>query len=192
MDSSYRPHNRKKEENFLQVGDIFNLENGHKIMASIPEKFAYGNCAFSKEMSRTTIVVGETKRLDSTDKVIARGGIAKKVIEAFESQGAMMTQDIADDIARNYTEANSDEEFTYKPGEFIVMKTTFDGGSTGRDAYPDGHHIHAQRLNENGTYNPEGEKIDFYQSGCFTNEILDLVKTRTMKVTTTVTVTVDE
>lgn len=53
-------------------------------------------------------------------------------------------------------------------GEYIVIDTRFDGGgNAGNDTYPDGHRVIAQRLSKEGAYDPDGETIDFYQSGCF-------------------------
>lgn len=55
-------------------------------------------------------------------------------------------------------------ELVYLAGNYIVTKTTFDGGGTGHgahDVYPDGHHVFCE--SEDGI-----NKIDFYQSGCFT------------------------
>ena len=55
-------------------------------------------------------------------------------------------------------------ELSYLAGEYVVVKTNFDGGGTGHgphDVYPDGHHVFCQRVTD-------GIKIDFYQTGCFT------------------------
>ena len=58
--------------------------------------------------------------------------------------------------------------------KFVVEKANMEGGGTGHgagDVYPDGWHVEARRLNEDGTYNPKGEVILFYMSGCFTNTV---------------------
>lgn len=61
-------------------------------------------------------------------------------------------------------------EFDYFAGEYIVIKTTFDGGGTGHgpgDVYPDGHHVFCRSA--------EGKKeVDFYQTGSFTAIIQDI------------------
>ncbi len=60
---------------------------------------------------------------------------------------------------------------------FVVVTACLDGGGEGHgpgDTYPDGWHIKARRLNDDGTYNSNGEWIDFYQSGCFTNLIREI------------------
>jgi hypothetical protein len=54
---------------------------------------------------------------------------------------------------------------------FVVEKANSQGGSIGghspHDVFPDGWHIEARRLREDGTYNPRGEVIEFYQTGYF-------------------------
>jgi len=55
--------------------------------------------------------------------------------------------------------------------EFVVERAEMEGGSTGggmngHDDYPDGWHINARRL-KNSVYDPKGEEIEFYMSGCF-------------------------
>ena len=55
--------------------------------------------------------------------------------------------------------------------KFVVEVANIQGGGTGHgsgDVYPDGWHVQARRLNDDGTYNPNGEIIRFYMSGCFT------------------------
>jgi hypothetical protein len=54
--------------------------------------------------------------------------------------------------------------------KFVVEWTGMDGGGTGHgphDVYPDGWHVKARRLADDGSYDPRGEVIEFYQSGCF-------------------------
>ena len=49
-------------------------------------------------------------------------------------------------------------------GRFVVYKTAFDGGGTAHgpgDVYPNGHHVFCEHMDT-------GERVDFYQSGCFT------------------------
>ena len=59
-------------------------------------------------------------------------------------------------------------DFEYLCGDYIVERTALEGGSTGRDAYPNGHHVYCFMVS-----NPE-IKIDFYQSGYFTAMIKDI------------------
>lgn len=67
---------------------------------------------------------------------------------------------------------------------FVVERAEMTGGGTGHgahDVYPDGWNIAARRLHQDGTYNPKGEVINFYQSGSFTGlipevEVVDRMK----------------
>lgn len=68
-----------------------------------------------------------------------------------------------------FTVAN---QFAYFAGKYVVTHTALDGGGTGHgphDVYPNGHHVHCINLD-----NPN-LVIDFYQSGCFTHTIKDIV-----------------
>lgn len=58
------------------------------------------------------------------------------------------------------------DELSYLTGKYVVYKTSFGGGSSS-DGYPDGHHVFCESLDD-------GQKIDFYQSGCFTAMIEDI------------------
>jgi hypothetical protein len=54
--------------------------------------------------------------------------------------------------------------------KFVVEAANMQGGGTGHgpgDVYPDGWHVRARRLNGNGTYDRNGEMIEFYMTGCF-------------------------
>ncbi len=70
-------------------------------------------------------------------------------------------------------------------GEWVVEEARLTGGGTGHgpgDVYPDGWHITARLLRPNGTYDPKGVTLQFYQDGCFTTVIEGCVKTRTLKM----------
>jgi hypothetical protein len=61
--------------------------------------------------------------------------------------------------------------------KFVVEKTAMEGGGTGHgpnDIYPDGWHVFARRLSVENTYDPKGELINFYQSGCFNSLVKDV------------------
>ena len=62
-------------------------------------------------------------------------------------------------------------DLSYLKGRYVVEHARSQGGGTGHgshDIYPDGWHIRARKLNEDGSYNPTGVEIEFYQSGAFT------------------------
>jgi hypothetical protein len=54
----------------------------------------------------------------------------------------------------------------------VVEEAKMAGGGSAmfNDHYDDGWYVQARRLDDKGEYNPEGELIRFYQSGCFTNK----------------------
>lgn len=56
-------------------------------------------------------------------------------------------------------------------GEYVVERAVMGGGGVAmfNDVYPDGHHVYALHLQT-------GEKIDFYQSGCFSNLVKSPIK----------------
>ena len=54
--------------------------------------------------------------------------------------------------------------------KFVIEAANMEGGGTGHgpgDVYPDDWHVKARRLNDDGTYNPNGEVIQFFMGGCF-------------------------
>jgi hypothetical protein len=60
-------------------------------------------------------------------------------------------------------------KYKYLKGEYVVVKTKMEGGGTGHgpgDIYPDGHHVFCKRA--------DGQKVNFYQTGCFTAMIEDI------------------
>jgi hypothetical protein len=71
-------------------------------------------------------------------------------------------------------------------GKWIVERSEMEGGGTGHgphDVYPDGLHITARRLKKSGKYDPKGEAVNFYMSGCFSCmleevELVGKMKTR--------------
>lgn len=72
------------------------------------------------------------------------------------------------DLTRSGITISTETEFL--GGLYIVSATTKDGGGSGSrpgENYPDGHHVWCQK--ENGL-----EKIDFYQTGCFTAMIKNI------------------
>jgi len=64
-----------------------------------------------------------------------------------------------------------DDQFDYFEGEYVVYKTTYDGGGAEgdpHDTHINGHHAFCEQLK-----NPD-IKVDFYQSGGFAAEIKDI------------------
>lgn len=72
--------------------------------------------------------------------------------------------------------------------EYVVIRAEDEGGETGggmtgHEFWPDGHHITAKLL-KNGKWNENGKTFEFYQDGCFRNEIKpeNIVIKRKMKI----------
>lgn len=62
-------------------------------------------------------------------------------------------------------------DLSYLKGKYVVEYAAMEGGGTAHgphDRYPDGWHIRARKLNADGSYDPHGVEIRFYQSGAFT------------------------
>lgn len=58
--------------------------------------------------------------------------------------------------------------------KFVVEEAGMQGGGhsgRGDGDYPDGWHVKARRLNNDDSYDPNGEVICFYMSGCFNGVI---------------------
>jgi hypothetical protein len=71
-------------------------------------------------------------------------------------------------------------------GDYVVVRTAMEGGGTGHgphDIYPDGWHVEATKLDKDGNYDPDGKRIDFYQSGCFTGMIEEVKVVDRMRMT---------
>jgi hypothetical protein len=62
-------------------------------------------------------------------------------------------------------------DLSYLKGKYVVVHAASQGGGTGHshhDVYPNGWFIRARKLRQDGSYDPQGIEISFYQSGCFT------------------------
>ena len=73
---------------------------------------------------------------------------------------------------------------SYFKGHYVVEHARSEGGGTAHgphDVYPDGWHIKARKLWDDGTYNPNGTEIEFYQSGAFTAVNKDVPVVRKMR-----------
>lgn len=69
------------------------------------------------------------------------------------------------DTTDGYVTPMPNGPFDFFAGNYVVTKTAVDGGSTGHDPYPDGHHVWAQNVDN------ERLVIEFYQTGCFEHMI---------------------
>lgn len=74
-----------------------------------------------------------------------------------------------------------EDQLFFDYGEYVVIKTAMEGGGDNFDGpYPDGHCVYCKKL-KNGKYNPNGNIVKFYQSGCFTCMIKNITPTAKME-----------
>ena len=163
----------------LKKGNVIRLEKGMRVYAPIPIKFIYSNRRISNELNREAVEVGKVynnhKNFEETieDSI---NSMVEDIQELFLDNDIKIEESkIANFVKSNIPEQKKDQ-FILEEGEFLVTKTTVDGGGTGHgifDIYPDGYHVFCKAL-KNGKYDPNGVEIDFYQSGSFSCVITDL------------------
>jgi hypothetical protein len=167
----------------LQEGNVIKLQDGMRVYGLIPEKFVYSNRKTSTELTKTEIEIGKAYENDTDfQKVI--NDVTKGVIERFSWQGLNVDESKVVDFVKKNIPEQKKEQFSLNEGEFVVIKTTFDGGGTGHgahDVYPDGHHVFCKALKD-GEYDENGIEVSFYQSGCFRCMITDISPVRNMKM----------
>lgn len=159
---------------YLQEGDVILLKKGMKVYAEIPEMFVFSNRLTSKELRQHDIVVGE-KYENNTDISKAVSNVIKYVIDGFDREGFVINFNTVNAFVRENIDQPEHEEFIVEEGGFVVVKTNWEGGGAAmfHDVYPDGHRVYCQRL-KNGIYDPDGQEVNFYQSGGFTAMIKDI------------------
>lgn len=171
-------------KDFLKEGDVIFLKNGMQVHAQIPEKFVFDNKKLSNTMRLNQVIVGKyySMRPNITNDILK---LADSIVADFDFHlGVKLKQADAALFITTNLPAITTSSFILNEGEFVVVKTAFEGGGTAmfHDTYPDGHHVFCKRLNPDGTYNDNGTEINFYQSGCFSGTILpkDLEVLRTL------------
>jgi len=172
----------------LKVGDVIILEKGMTVYGQIPDKFVYANAKLSESMTHSEVVVGRiyNNKTKITDTEIKE--IASEIVRGFDRVlGFKLKFNDAKEFVKSKISEPNEDTFILEDGEFVVIKTAFDGGGHGmghNDYYPDGHHVFCKRL-KNGKYDEKGHEVEFYQSGSFTAVIepekLSVVRTLTPK-----------
>ena len=168
-------------KNLLKEGDVIVLEKGMKVYGLIPEMFIYSNRKTSDELVNHDIVVGQVYENDTEiEKSIV--GVVNNVHAAFEHEGFKIELSKVSTFVRGNIPQPTPQRYALSTGKFVVVKTSFEGGSHGtRDDYPDGHRVYCKRLRFDGKYEPEGEAVNFYQSGCFSAMIEEIEPVSQMK-----------
>jgi len=157
----------KPIETFLQEGDVILIKKGMKVYANLPIKFFAFNEPINDNITNKYIEIGtklESQPITKSDILECVNKI-DKIISYLSNKN--LNNKITDFLLSIIDEKQSEIFDTSNlEGEYIVYRTCYDGGSTGRDEYPNGHHVYCENINNSNF------KIDFYQSGCFSAVIL--------------------
>ena len=167
----------------LQKGDVIKLKKGMSVYGLMPEKFAYSNRYGSDKLTGTSIKIGGVYE-NSTNLQKITDYIVKGITEYFSREGVEVDESKVITFAKENIPVQQKEVFILRAGEFVVVKTSFEGGGTGHgphDIYPDGHRVFCKALKD-GEYDVNGTEVNFYQSGAFTCMITDIKPIRTMEV----------
>lgn len=134
-----------KLSNYLQVGDIIKLENGHEIYAQLKEKFAYINTPYSNKIIQKKIKIGEILRNNKANDKENRKDAGIMLIEKY----------IDDEIPLDILDTS------IFAGEYVVTSTYLTGKEDGN-----GWGVNCKKLN-NKKWDENGAEIYFYQNGFF-------------------------
>lgn len=132
--------------NRIQTGDVIKAKNGWEFGERTSRGSAGSVVLVSDSPTQHHRHVTRIKNPDASPRQIAEG-TAEEWIES-------MHHDAFDETRPSAT--------------FVVTRAEAAGGGTGHgphDIYPDGWEVVAKRLNADGSYNPDGERILFYQTG---------------------------
>ncbi len=135
-----------------EVGDVI-----------VSKKFIYGEKNFDLDDKR--IRVGR-----DAPKYIVREHLTDEEIVEIVLKTKKMPKGEALWIGRDYGSV----DLTRAKAEYVVIEAKMQGGGTGHgphDVYPDGWYVVAKRLDKRRKWNPRGEEITFYMTGCFINLI---------------------
>ncbi len=170
-------------DSLLKEGDVINLKKGMKVYAEIPEMFVYSNKKTSRKLTTHDVTVFE---LYSNDTKITEdiNSVSKSIVDDFDSKlGFKLSVKDAKEFVLSKVKKPKSESFVLNGGEFVVIRTTSDGGGTGmgaHDVYPNGHRVYCKRL-RNGDFDENGTEVNFYQTGSFTAMITKIKPIRKMK-----------
>ncbi|MBP6256487.1 hypothetical protein KA405_01920 [Patescibacteria group bacterium] len=163
------------QKNFLQVGDVFK--------ATYPMRVYFSKDGSNIEVS----LFPDFNTL--TDELEKNFG---KELKAFCNVCKLVDWDDIQKLIRNgynrdqlYAVKNTGANAKFLCGEYVVTATSITGGGTGHathDIYSDGHRVTAKKLKKNGSWDPNGKEISFYQSGSFTCVNTDVEVVREMKM----------
>lgn len=173
---------------FLEIGDVISIQKGMKVYANLPEKFIYMNRPLSDKLQQTDICVGQIRKNDISDWVRRKKHITEGINERFEWEIGVAPKEAIDAFVEQVFPQPTQESFNTGcfAGEYVVIATSLSGSSSNslnpNNSYSDGHHVSCKKLKD-GAFDPQGEEINFYQSGSFTAMIRNIQPVRKMKQT---------
>ena len=139
------------EQKFLQIGDVFYVTYGMKIYCTVggheTDRYVYPN---TEDLSPMFDRIATEHSIPFV-KYAAFMKFLKEQYELTRKDRGAGTQNFV--------------------GYYVVTQAHMDGGGPGHgphDTRSNGHHVFARKLKRNGTYDPNGSEIHFYQSGGFT------------------------
>ena len=142
------------KDNFLKEGDVITLKKGMTVYTEIAAMFIYSN------------------------------SLSEDVVRKCESNGLIIEPEKVSDFIKRNTSKPDLKTFVLEGGEFVVIKTSLDGGGTAHgqyDVYPDGHRVYCKKLKD-GKFDKDGIEVNFYQSGSFSAMIENITPIRKMKM----------
>jgi hypothetical protein len=176
------------KSDFLKEGDVINIENGMKVYTQIADMFIYQN-SLSDKLSSHDVIVGATYTNEKSENHLFNSknfmkDIIEEIVRKCENNGLTIEpKKVFDFIKQNAVKPDL-KTFILEGGEFVVIKTSYEGGGTGHgqyDVYPNGHCVYCKKL-KGGKFDINGIEINFYQSGCFTAMIENITPIRKMQM----------
>ncbi len=160
----------------LQEGDIIRLEKGMKVYDDIPEKFVYRNTPFSAKLAHHDIRIGQKLFKDGPHEKSKLIGELTQHIKNYLHCDDINKENV-EILVNSLNLSFAFEEFDTSVfvGEYRVTQTSFGGGGSYREmngrieSYPDGWHVFCQKVGQPDVC------VDFYQTGCFTAMIPDIM-----------------
>lgn len=143
------------EDALPQVGDVI-----------LSTRFVYGER--SSDETNKRIKVGRNE----PQYIIHRFPTDEETISYVKKHNLMPPKDTC------IEEDRGSADLTRAKAEYVVIETRMQRGGSGMgvlfghyDEYPDGWHVVAKRLDQGRKWNPNGEEIEFYMTGCFIDMI---------------------
>ncbi|MEI7539505.1 MAG: hypothetical protein WCJ36_01910 [Candidatus Saccharibacteria bacterium] len=135
---------KEDDRRHLQVGDIVQSK---------------GFVVAEYNMDRTRISLGTRPK---GPKIVTRIRSEEERVRMAAETGEIPSKEFPEDF--------SVDDETRAIAMFVVERAALEGGGTAHgpwDTYPDSRHVSVRRLNDDGSYNKNGEVIHFCENGAF-------------------------